>query len=485
MIPFDEHRRNAIWSADDRLRNLYVPEEEKVEFPALWLVEFFPPSEFWRLRKAIDRNAWDRRRVWSGIGRGNREHLERSRGHFRGGWWHLGEVHTSDAARYHPDGVTRKLPWQFSSVQLTAIQVGGGLTAVVAFFRMSPSGSVHVNSVWHAAHEPRMVMRRGRPRAEDRFWSGLGVTQEARGELHGAARAWLREFCPGWFEAKGVPQPSVDLLLLKDFDPTVATGTREFHDSLRALGVTRSEIEHWTSEDFPKMLFEPVDESLCPALTNGWTLWGNMSQAASAAGDLQFHGGADPAGLAGYVGRRISGLCVLLGVSQLIDAMSQERASLRDRARNRHGRFSGKRLTLLRDDFLTASLDLASVARDVRSLWVSEPSVREEAEVTIRDSPALEERLRQAGRSSREPQSLNVLVRREQEARLQELLEADKGYREILSAVASMGASIDTFRIGRIALLVALASLLVSAVALSLAGYSEETVFSQLWKYIK
>ncbi|MFE9908178.1 hypothetical protein [Streptomyces clavifer] len=168
----------------------------------------------------------------------------------------------------------------------------------------------------------------------------------------------------------------------------------------------------------------------------------------------------------------------------MIDSMSQERASLRDRARNRHGRFSGKRLASMRDDFLSASLDLASVERDVRLRNASHSSFDEEAEVVIKDSPSLEERLRLGGRDAREPQGLNALIRSNQANRLAELLEADKGYREILAAVASMGASIDTFRMGRIALFVAAVSLLVSAVALSLAGYSEETVLNHLWQYL-
>ncbi|WP_143658877.1 hypothetical protein [Streptomyces platensis] len=274
-------------------------------------------------------------------------------------------------------------------------------------------------------------------------------------------------------------------MLLREFDPTdPQADASQMRDPLRALGVTKSEFRHWVSDDFPRMLLESVDEGLCPALRNCSTLWGGVPQITSEIGDLQFHGGANPSGLAGYVAMRINGLAVLLGVSHMIDAMSQERASLRDRARNRHGRFSGKRLALLRDDFLTASLDLASVERDVRLRNASHSSFEEEAEVVVRDSPALEERLRLAGRDAREPQGLNALIRRNQENLLAELLEADKGYREILAAVASMGASIDTFRMGRIALFVAAVSLLVSAVALSLASYSEETVISRLWQYL-
>lgn len=150
---------------------------------------------------------------------------------------------------------------------------------------MSSAGASCVNSVWHGPHEPRMVMRPGRPRAESRLWAGLGVTQQERASLHGAARAWLAEHCPGWFEAKSVPQSAIDLMLLREFDPTdPQADSSQLRDPLRALGVTKSEFRHWVSDDFPRMLLESVDESMCHALKNCYTLWGGMPQITSAIG---------------------------------------------------------------------------------------------------------------------------------------------------------------------------------------------------------
>jgi hypothetical protein len=57
LLPFDEHRRNVEWSRDDPARNLTVPDVEVVEIPAIWLVEFFPPSEFGRLKRSLERNS--------------------------------------------------------------------------------------------------------------------------------------------------------------------------------------------------------------------------------------------------------------------------------------------------------------------------------------------------------------------------------------------------------------------------------------------
>ena len=65
-----------------------------------------------------------------------------------------------------------------------------------------------------------------------------------------------------------------------------------------------------------------------------------------------------------------------------------------------------------------------------------------------------------------------------------ELASEDKEYREILSAVASLGASIDAFKVGRVALWVSLISLAVSMIALLLADVGSDTVLSHLAQLI-
>ena len=76
----------------------------------------------------------------------------------------------------------------FSAIELRAIQIGTGLTAVLARFHLSDAAAASLDVTWHSVHEPQLVRRMNRPHSESRKWATSRITQESRRALHDAAR---------------------------------------------------------------------------------------------------------------------------------------------------------------------------------------------------------------------------------------------------------------------------------------------------------
>ncbi|RLP99782.1 hypothetical protein EAD96_26845 [Micromonospora sp. BL1] len=78
---------------------------------------------------------------------------------------------------------------------------------------------------------------------------------------------------------------------------------------------------------------------------------------------------------------------------------------------------------------------------------------------------------------------MNNELRERQQKWFDKLIEADRDYRDLLSTVAALGASADTYKISRVALWAAIASLAIAVVTLLLAEVKDQNVLSAvlLW----
>ncbi|HEX6970514.1 MAG TPA: hypothetical protein VF174_17105 [Micromonosporaceae bacterium] len=489
LIPWNEFDRYRAWSRDDPNHNLVVPKDEHVRIPRIWAVEFFPPSELDNLKKAIARNGWDSKRIRYGIYEPNADLLDRFRK--EAGWarWPLGAVFNDTATVFIPNAQRRKLPKALDSVELTAYQVGPSLTAVVASFRLSRAGQESVDQVWHSVHEPKLYFRRGgRPGVRDRLWNAFHETQTARRLLHEAVREWMTEQCPGFFANAKASQPLVDLVLLERHDPTLGGRTdRDLRNALRAIGI-KEDSEPLVSEDLPGLLMEFVDESMCPALNGRYTktLWGQVGRTVNGIGDmLSTYGGSfdQVSAIGHFVDRRIGGFLVNLAIVDFLQLKRAQHAVLRDQARARHGRFNRRDLQHLRDSFLTTSLDINSIARDVSKVRQGRYFDWGDAVFFRKPVAWLEQSYVESGSTPRAPINVNEQLQELQELQVKELVEFDADYRSILSTVASIGSSIDAFKVQRIAIWVAFLSLLVALLSLfvTVAGPDE---MQSLWRLI-
>ncbi|MAM53248.1 MAG: hypothetical protein CMH35_00065 [Microbacterium sp.] len=485
LIPFNEHERDKVWDRKKPMHSFELPDDEHVTMPGVWVVELFPPSQFPLLEEAVRRNEWDKHRRLTHR-EANHELLVRSR--TGSGWmaWDLAQITDINSSRWSPDGTKEKLPKHFEAVSLRAIQIGSGLTAVVAHFHLHDIDAKYLDSVWHSAHEPILLRRKGsRPHSLNHKFAAFHNTQSARHEIHDAARQWMRDQIPGFFASMDEPHTVIDMLLTDLLDP-LDTGEppHDLRDAYRALGLTEYFFYQYTSADIPKFRLMPTRDNLAPAATSSrrvWALWAQKQAAIDAAGDrLDMYGADKDEALAHRYSDAIQSFLVPLGISHFLEAAEAQYAEVRDRARVRHGHFNTRAIESLRETLLTLSLDLSSAYRDIQIDWKQRPKFYGEAEFTLQTTKLARERDKAEGRKPFESEHVNTTMRERQAEGFERLIGADHDYRDLLSTVASLGASADSSKLGRVALWVALASLGVAVLTLLLADTGNGSLLESL-----
>ena len=465
---FNTRDQLMVWNEDDLERRLGVPEDEHVSLPALWIVELFPPSRYEALLKASKRKGWNRTRGLMQREK-NDEILEASRGGRGWVWWNLAEI-TDPRSPFSFGGDTvEKLPAQFVAVELRGITVGPSLTAVVGCFTLDKGAEKALDDVWHADHEPSVIRRGPTLQAEDRQWSGFRHTQQKRQTIHDTARTWMSENIPGFFATSDEPQPILDLCLTDAYDPTAVHRERDEREIFRALGLIGFETEHRVSDQVPGFLLIPADGGLCANLEarNLWTLWGQRQVVKEAFGDSLSGRGTDLGrAVASALDHRIRMFAVALAFTGYVNTAKAQHAVMRDNATGHHRRFSTTQLRTLRRTLLNLSLDLAGMERDTRAFWARKSYWDPIVQFRHIEAPGQAEWLRENNLQVRDPIDFNKRIRKRQQSDLRALVEADDTYRDIVSTVSALGASADSTRVGRLALIVAAASFVVAGVTL-------------------
>lgn len=465
---FNTRDQYKVWPEDDLNRRLNVPDDEHVSFPCLWVVELFPPSRYEALLKASKRKGWNKGRELMQREQ-NLEILKASRGGRGWSWWNLADIIDPRATYSFGGDIVERLPDEFVSIELRGITVGPSLTAVVGCFTLDKDADKALDDVWHADHEPSVVRRGPTLQVEDRQWSGYRQTQQKRQSIHDAARAWMSESLRGFFATSNEPQLVLDLCLTDLYDPIAVHRDRDERDIFRALGLTRFETEYNVSPQIPGFILLPADGTLCANLEdrNVWTLWGQHDVVKEAFADALKGRGSDLGrAIASALDHRIRMFAVALSFTGYVDAAKTQHADMRDNATGRHRRFSTSQLRKLRRALLNLSIDLAGMERDTRAFWARKSYWDPIVEFSHIEAPGLVESLREIGRESHDPIDFNKLIRKRQQSELRALVESDDTYRDILSTVSALGASADSTRVGRLALIVAAASLVVAGVTL-------------------
>ncbi|WP_454044640.1 hypothetical protein [Cellulosimicrobium sp. Marseille-Q8652] len=496
LFQYNEHDRDKAWSLDDWMHNICVPDDEHVTVAGLWVVELFPPSQLPAFERSLNKNGWKHSR-WGSLEReDNPTILQQARSGKGMHWWRLVDVAQKDSKLWNPDAIRSELPSEFEWIELRAVQIGAGLTAIVAHFTLTESAASSLDREWHRPHEPIMV-REGhhniRRRSLDRQWAAFHETQAVRRSLHDAARDWMAEQVPGYFAANDSPQLLLDLMLLEQHDPATESyvepeldDARKLSDALRAIGLPDHEAHQIVSPSLEKLVLTENDPRMHPTLGDGplWTLWGNRG-AITEAWKRSRHSRLMGDNIDRAVAHRVESayfLMIMLAVSEFLEISAQRYAEIRDRATTRHGQFKAGALRDLRQNFLTLSLDLATVSREAAVFWGEDRKwmwdgahkfVYELTPSARANHPNLED-------AGGKPRSFIERVRKLQDQRLEALVTADREYRDILSSVASLGASADAFKIGRWALWVALASLAVAIATIVLADVGCNSVIHQI-----
>ncbi len=99
--------------------------------------------------------------------------------------------------------------------------------------------------------------------------------------------------------------------------------------------------------------------------------------------------------------------------------------------------------------------------------------------------PTPDERVRDREDESPEPPiSFDESLEEEHEDWFERLRQADRDYRDILSTVSSLGSSADAFRTSRLALWVAIMSLIVAVLTAPVLQVGGKSLFEWLWQMI-
>lgn len=494
LLQFNEHDRNKAWSQTARFHNLFVPPEEHVHVGGIWVVELFPPTELPALERAMSKNGWSKPRALPPHESNNLATLERSRSGSGGNWWRLADVVGLRSRRFAFHAHRMRLPDAFDMVEIRAVQIGQGLTAAVAHFTLTPEAAGALDAAWHKKYEPMLTRKNGRLHPLNRMWAAMQETQEARRTIHQSARAWLGKRLPGSFAANGEMQLVLETLLLDEFDPLAAVlddsdeeaarlSRAAFHDAYRALGLDVDDYEIIKSKAFPKLVLSQPDHRGFDRLSDDptWTLWGNAKSVGDAFADEREVFKSSAAVAVARNVDRFHDFLPTLAIVEYLSNLGARYARLRDRASAKHGKFKPRALRDLRRSLLALSLNIASMRRDVTEFWDLTARYGGVSDFKIHPAPRYKAIERASGRRARKAQRLDAVVKERIERHLARLTEADHDYRDILSTVASLGASADAFKVGRWALWVAIASLAVAGTTVLLADIGCASIVHELF----
>lgn len=383
------------------------------------------------------------------------------------GWSGIGTVANPNSDFPILDAKREVLPREFALIQLTAVQIGPSLTAVAAFIRLSEYGESAIGRTWKGPHEPIFEWRGlRRPSVEGRYFAAIRGTQRERLRLHDLARSWLAERCGGFFAEGSAGQPVVDLCLFSKTDPNIVEDVyNNPSEPLRALGMRGGFEQNYVCPSIKGAMLVSGDalRRSEERLQNSWAVIG-MHQAVAALNEMAGYGDRPySAGtLASMFDDDIRTFLLYTAVGQYTDQLHAMYADARDTARTRHGHFKIRQLQQLRDELLTISLDLPAVSRDCSVLW--EPWWRRFTGVEVKAVPV-------SGSVDSVPEY--DLLEKMGEARVkafEQLIAEDATYRDVISTVASLGASVASARLGIRALYVAGGSLVVAFVTLLVTG---------------
>jgi hypothetical protein len=349
---------------------------------------------------------------------------------------------------------------------LKAIQIGSGLTAVVARFRLSEDSKKCIDNIWHGQHEPKIHYVAGRFRVANRLSSAYETTQKSREELHDKARSWMTEFCPGFFSSHHEQHVSLDIILTEQFDPTSRSKKFPEHDTadaFRALGINMSDPRRITSSHLPGLLLQQVDSLAVPNINTRrtWGLIGKRSKLAKLTDNFKYYGDAD-SGVSHMADEALGYTLILLSTQEMLSTIEKRFSRLRDQANQNHKKFKVRSLRKLNGIIMDSSFTLASIKQDI-AMYLTQERWFDSANLTITIAPPFKDRLSDIYPES---ESFHKLVVKQLNNTQERLLALDKDIRDILSTVANLGSSATNIVLGRWAFFVSALSLLAAVAAL-------------------
>lgn len=466
LMQFNEYDRQKVWDKKDRHNNIHIPNDEHVSMPALFVIELYTANEARDLEKYIKKNGWDKQRHALHKKDTNIERLTRARTEQGLSWWRLADIRDKNSKRLTPDAQVGRLPNEFNMVNLRAVQIGSGLTALVARFSIKDEYRTFLNDVWHSEHKPKIKFVSGKPRVLNRLFSAYETTQQSREMIHDKARNWISEFCPGYFSKHNEQHVSLDILITNKYDPTNQSKKfpeHEIQDAFRALGIDTRDTRRITSPELPGQLLQQPDRMSDPNI-NVRRMWGLLSKRdklARLTDNFKYYPDAD-SGVASIAEDSMGYTLILLATKELLSSVEKQFSILRDQAQDSHSKFKVKSLNGLKNIIMDTSFTLVSIKQDIES-YLAKESWHERANLVVTIAPPFKDRLSDVYPVS---ESFHQLLIKDMRNKYASLSELDKDIRDILSTVANLGSSASNIILGRWAFAVSTLSLIAAIAAL-------------------
>lgn len=477
LIAFNEHERHKIEPLDDPMYNLVIPNQVRLTQSGIWAVELFPPSQYKMLEHSLQKSGWKRAplRSWDDS---NAKQVKRAREGRGFAWSRIGSVAQANANSVFPDTKREDLPKEFDFIELTAVQLGTSVTALVAFFHLSEAGESSLDRVLRGSHEPTITwLGFHRPKVTNRHFAAIEATQNERMRLHNLARTWFSRKCPGFFASRSNVHPVLDMNLFEGLDPVAEHNRVETRDALRALGMNARGFHQYISSDMKGTVLVPTEGAAGPhePLQNCWAIAGEYKRVVDENERTGYGNKPYAASTLGHMFNDAAGAFILhLAMMAYISEQRAIYSASRDLASTRHRRYTARKARKLSAELLESGLDLSAVARDSRHLW-SKYSYRS---VDVQAVPT------GLHRKNFEPFDLIESLGKKNDADFQRLLDEDETYRTVLSTAASLGASADSARSGCLALVVAIGSMIVAAITLLVTQPGDASLWSKLVEWL-
>lgn len=118
-------------STQDPLFRLNLPCGEDLLHGGIWVVEFFPPSYASNLFEALSNNGWNKPSGLGMTGHNSAERIAQARERSGFLWTDLATIASADSL-HGINPIREEMPEEFSTIDVSAVQIGPSLTAIVA-----------------------------------------------------------------------------------------------------------------------------------------------------------------------------------------------------------------------------------------------------------------------------------------------------------------------------------------------------------------
>jgi hypothetical protein len=161
-----------------------------------------------------------------------------------------------------------------------------------------------------------------------------------------------------------------------------------------------------------------------------WALWGQRQAIIDQARPrMTKYGQVDNWAIVSYVREAIQHYLLRLSISELLSVYHFQYACMRDKARQRHGRFRMRNLEELRTNLLALSLNVGLIERDIRNFNKRPWRSAYDAPFTLRSAPSMKRFEERSGGPVRAPRNTNDRMASDQAALLAQLKADDEHYR--------------------------------------------------------